>query len=68
MTSKRWISQRYLRKQAEAEERWQADAKIIHAGEKQSMLSMLEERGYIDTIAGYDVSGPTSRREITDTT
>lgn len=26
---------------------------MIREGGKQSMLSMLEERGYVDTIAGY---------------
>ncbi|KAI9825877.1 MAG: tyrosyl-tRNA synthetase [Thelocarpon impressellum] len=42
----------YLRKKAEAEERWQADARVIHAGQKKSMLRKLEERGYVDSIAG----------------
>jgi hypothetical protein len=50
--SKRWIHQRYLARQAQAEEDWQANAQKIKAGEKPSMLSMLESRGYIDSIAG----------------
>ena len=49
---RRWVSEKYLKKQQEAEEQWQANAQLIHRGQKQSMLSMLEERGYVDTIAG----------------
>ncbi|KAI9682069.1 MAG: tyrosyl-tRNA synthetase [Caeruleum heppii] len=50
---RRWISQKFLKKQADAEERWQAQAKLIKTGQKQSMLSLLEERGYIDKVAGH---------------
>lgn len=62
--SKRWISQNYLRKQADAEEEWQKQALIIENGEKQSMLSLLEERGYVDTIAGYDLQFRSSLRYL----
>ncbi|KAI9784914.1 MAG: tyrosyl-tRNA synthetase [Peltula sp. TS41687] len=50
--SKRTISQNYLRKEKEAEEEWQAQARLIRQGEKKSMLTILEERGYVHEIAG----------------
>jgi tyrosyl-tRNA synthetase len=48
----RSISQAYLRKKADAEKRWQEKAKEIKAGKMDSMLSFLEKRGFVDSIAG----------------
>ncbi len=52
MTQKRPITQNWLKKTAEAKEAWDAQAKEIEAGRKQSMLSILEERGYVNSVAG----------------
>ena len=49
---KRSITQNWLRKTEEAKEAWDAQAKEIKAGRKQSMLSVLEERGYVNAVAG----------------
>ena len=49
---KRSITQNWLRKTDEAKEAWDAQAKVIEAGKKQSMLSSLEERGYVNAVAG----------------
>lgn len=49
---KRSITQNWLRRTAEAKEAWDVQAKEIEAGRKQSMLSILEERGYVNYVAG----------------
>jgi len=49
---------KYLAKQANAENAWQAKAQEINDGTKQSMLSILEERGLVHQIAGYDSLHP----------
>ena len=49
---KRSITQNWLRKTEEAKEAWDAQAQEIKAGRKQSMLSLLEERGYVNAVAG----------------
>ncbi|KAI9887999.1 MAG: tyrosyl-tRNA synthetase [Watsoniomyces obsoletus] len=49
---RRGITQNFLRKTAEAEEQWKLQAEKIRKGEKKSMLTILEERGYVDAIAG----------------
>ena len=49
---KRSITQNFLRKKAEAEAAWMVQAVDINAGRKKSMLAMLEERGYINSVAG----------------
>ncbi|KAI4129258.1 MAG: hypothetical protein LQ338_002310 [Usnochroma carphineum] len=49
---KRYISQRYTRKVEEAENQWQRKHEKIEAGKRHSMLSILEERGYINAVAG----------------
>jgi tyrosyl-tRNA synthetase len=49
---------KYLAKQANAENAWQAKAQEINDGTKQSMLSILEERGLVHQIAGYDSPHP----------
>jgi hypothetical protein len=51
--SRRYIGLKYQAKQSIAEEEWQARAKQILSGDKQSMLSILEGRGLVDTIAGF---------------
>ncbi|TAQ84036.1 hypothetical protein B7494_g7646 [Chlorociboria aeruginascens] len=50
--SRRWIGTKYLQKMADAEVVWQEQAKKIRAGEQKSMLTILEERGYVQTITG----------------
>lgn len=50
---KRWISQRYLAKVADAELKWQERALEIKQGKKKSMLTTLEERGLIHAVTGY---------------
>ena len=52
LVPKRSITQGWLRKTAEAKVAWDAQAKEIQAGQKQGMLSVLEERGYVNAIAG----------------
>ena len=49
------ISQRqgWLRKTAEAEEAWKLQAHEIQSGRKDSMLAVLEKRGYVNSTAGY---------------
>ena len=51
--SRRAITQNFLRKTYEAELKWKAQAVKIKAGEKQNMMSILEERGFVKDIAGY---------------
>ncbi|KAI9834613.1 MAG: tyrosyl-tRNA synthetase [Phylliscum demangeonii] len=48
----RSISQNFHRNTAESERNWAARAVLIRAGGAPSMLSILEERGYVDTIVG----------------
>jgi hypothetical protein len=49
---KRWITQNHIRKIKDAEEDWQRRATAIRDGTKQSMLSLLEERGFVNQIVG----------------
>ena len=42
----------YLRKQEDAKIQWQQRAEEIATGSRQSMLDILESRGYIGQIAG----------------
>lgn len=44
---------KYLAKVADAELAWQEKASKINAGEAKSMLTILEERGLVQTITGY---------------
>ena len=48
----RSISEKYIAKEAEAETQWKSYHEDIKAGKRQSMLSILEERGYINAVAG----------------
>ena len=51
---KRRITQQHLRRKAEAREQWKGWATEIRAGMKESYLKVLEQRGWVDTIAGYE--------------
>lgn len=52
LDQRRPITQNYLRKTGEAAEAWELQAQEIKAGRKQSFLSFLEERGFINSVAG----------------
>ena len=43
---------KYLAKVADAELAWQAKASNIKEGNEKSMLTLLEERGLVKTLAG----------------
>ncbi|KAK5264522.1 tyrosyl-tRNA synthetase [Exophiala xenobiotica] len=49
---RRWISRNHVRKIQEAEEEWRTRAQDIESGRMQSLLTTLEERGYINQIVG----------------
>ena len=49
----RW---KYGDKLKEAEEEWQEKAKEIAEGKQDGMLSILEQRGFVNQIAGYSSS------------
>ena len=49
---KRWITRNHIRRIKTAEEEWAERADMINAGRKQSILSLLEERGYVNQIVG----------------
>ena len=48
----RSIGHRHVDKIKKAQEEWHQRAKLIRGGEAPSMLSRLEERGYINQIVG----------------
>ena len=52
VTQKRNITQGYLQKTLEAKLEWARQSTEIKAGRKESMLSMLEKRGYVNQIVG----------------
>ena len=52
-TSKRHLSGTFITREIEKELAWKEQAKLIREGKKKSMLTILEERGYIKQIAGY---------------
>ncbi|KAL8946475.1 MAG: hypothetical protein Q9222_007136 [Ikaeria aurantiellina] len=52
ITQKRYIAQSVIQKTNDAAKQWQEKHRQIENGERQSMLSILEERGYINAIAG----------------
>jgi tyrosyl-tRNA synthetase len=43
---------KYLAKVADAEKEWQEKAATIRAGKEKSMLTILEERGLVQTVTG----------------
>src|SRR5690242_11704620 len=49
---RRWISRNHLTRIKSAEEEWAIRADAIKAGEKKSILDLLEERGYVNQIVG----------------
>ncbi|KKA22576.1 Tyrosine--tRNA ligase [Rasamsonia emersonii CBS 393.64] len=51
-SQRRWITQNYLRKKAEAEAQWKAWAEEIKAGKRKSFVEHLEERGLIHQVVG----------------
>ena len=53
---KRWITRRHIQKIKDAAEDWTSREKAVEEGTKQSMLSLLEERGYINQIIGSVIS------------
>jgi tyrosyl-tRNA synthetase len=50
--SRRWIGMKYLAKVADAEKQWKERAARVNAGQEKSMLTILEERGLVQTITG----------------
>lgn len=52
LEQRRSITQNYLRKTGEAAEAWELQAQEIKAGRKQSFFSFLEERGFVNSVAG----------------
>lgn len=44
---------KYLMKVADAEVEWQQKATRVKRGEEKSMLTILEERGLIQTVTGF---------------
>jgi hypothetical protein len=51
-TTRRSIGLKYLTKVADAENQWKGKAARIRAGEEKSMLTILEERGLVQSITG----------------
>lgn len=49
---KRGVTQQYVQRMKDAEARWAVQAEEIKAGKKQSFLSMLEERGLVQSVVG----------------
>ncbi|KIX98530.1 uncharacterized protein Z520_05831 [Fonsecaea multimorphosa CBS 102226] len=51
-SQQRWIARAHVRRIQEAEEEWRAKAREIEKGNMKSMVTILEERGYINQIVG----------------
>jgi hypothetical protein len=51
-SQKRAISMKWIQKTEDAKNAWEEQAVKIRAGEKQSMMATLEERGFINAVAG----------------
>lgn len=49
---RRSITQGFIKKTLEAKVQWARQATEIKAGRKESMLTMLEKRGYVNQIIG----------------
>lgn len=49
---RRNITRRWLAKTADAKKEWDEQAKSIRAGDRKSMLEILEERGLVHQTAG----------------
>ena len=63
---KRFITQNYLRKSLEAKLAWARQATKIKDGKQDSMLSVLEKRGYVNQIVGYGGKASPIYREAFD--
>jgi hypothetical protein len=64
---KRLITRVHISRIKEAMADWQVRAKAIRKGEKQSMLSLLEERGFVNQIVGFVKHLPVPKRDyVTD--
>lgn len=50
---KRWITRSHIIRIKEAMDDWAERADAIKNGKKQSMLSVLEERGFVNQIVGF---------------
>ncbi|KAI4265314.1 MAG: hypothetical protein L6R38_009515 [Xanthoria sp. 2 TBL-2021] len=51
-TQKRTITRNYEAKVKDAEEQWQGNYAEIQTGQRQSMLDILKERGFLNAVAG----------------
>lgn len=51
-TQKRFITQNHLKKTLEAKLEWARQATEIKTGKRDSMLTMLEKRGYVNQVVG----------------
>lgn len=51
-SQRRSISMGYIAKTEAAADQWAIQANEIEAGKRKSVLSLLEERGYVNQIAG----------------
>ncbi len=56
-SQRRSITENYIKKTLEAKIQWARQATEIKAGRKESMLTMLEKRGYVNQIIGCVVRG-----------
>jgi tyrosyl-tRNA synthetase len=52
-TSKRLVHERFLQRKIDAKWEWTDKAVDIKKGLRKSMLTILEERGYVHQLAGY---------------
>lgn len=52
----RGIATSYLKKVADGEERWEKRAQQIQNGELPHVWDVLDERGYIKDVAGYETA------------
>ena len=55
-TQKRTITRKYQARTKDAEEQWQERYAEIRNGQRQSMLDILQERGFLNAVAGYVAS------------
>lgn len=50
----RWVGLRYLEKKRLADEKWKDRAQKVDSGEIQNTWDLLNERGFVKDVAGYD--------------
>ncbi|KAK2596867.1 hypothetical protein N8I77_012755 [Diaporthe amygdali] len=51
-SQRRWIGDKYLKKQQDAEEAWAAQAKKIEAGTVKHLFDELQDRGFVKDVVG----------------